>query len=97
MEAKKELANTQILDEVINAIEDLEKFYETRRSRRNGGIPASAPSATSAPPPAVAFVSLESFTEDWSSFELDGPKFKDAFKGNFIDLGAFRFISLQVV
>ena len=29
--------------------------------------------------------------------KLDGPKFKDAFKGNFIDLGTFRFISLHVV
>jgi hypothetical protein len=53
-----ELAKTQVLDEAINAIEDLEKFYETRRSRRNGASPASAPSATSIPPPASPSTSV---------------------------------------
>ena len=48
-EAKKELTKIQALDE------DLEKFHETRRSRRNGASPASAPSATSIPLPSVAF------------------------------------------
>jgi hypothetical protein len=48
--------------------------------------------------PAIAFnVDRDGFTEDWGAFGLDGPNFKDVFKGNFIDLGAFRFILLQVV
>jgi len=66
--------------------------------------PHSTPLTDSPSPPpldpslAIAFnVGPDGFTEDWGAFELDGPKFKDAFKGNFIDLGAFRFISLQVV
>jgi hypothetical protein len=42
--------------------------------------------------PALAFnVGPEGFTEDWGAFELDGSRFKDAFRGNFIDLGTFRF------
>ena len=89
-EAKKELRKIRsLLDEADEAIKDLERFYETvkkewskpEEQRTIGHIRYS---------PAVAFnVGPEGFTEDWDAFELDGPKFKDAFKGNLIDLGAF--------
>jgi hypothetical protein len=42
-------------------------------------------------------VGPEGFIKDWGAFEFDSPKFKDAFRGNFINLGAFLFISLQVI
>lgn len=92
-EAEKELRKTQsLLDEANEAIEELEKFYAQfkkdwgqRKQRTIGYIGSS---------PAIAFnVGLEGFTEDWGTFELDCDKFKDAFRGNCIDLGAFRFIS----
>lgn len=48
--------------------------------------------------PAIAFnVSPEGFTEDWGAFEFNSLKFKDASRGNVIDLGVFLFILLQVV
>lgn len=92
-EAEKELRKTQsLLDEANEAIEELEKFYAQfkkdwgqRKQRTIGYIRSS---------PAIALnVGLEGFTEDWGTFELDCDKFKDAFRGNCIDLGAFRFIS----
>ena len=39
-EAKKELTKTQVLDEAINAIEDLEKFYETEKVKKEWGKPS---------------------------------------------------------
>ncbi|KIJ12527.1 hypothetical protein PAXINDRAFT_163883 [Paxillus involutus ATCC 200175] len=74
-EAKKELKKTRaLLDDANEAIEDLERPSE----RTIGYILSSA----------VAFnVGPERFTENWGAFELDGPKFRDASKGNFIDLG----------
>ena len=42
-------------------------------------------------------VGPEGFTEDWGAFELDSRKFNGAFKSNFIDLGMFCFLSLQVI
>jgi hypothetical protein len=106
-EARKELRKTQqlleelrktqqLLEDANEAIEDLEKFYD--KIRKDWGQPKQRTIGHIRSSPAIAFnVGLEGFTEDWSAFELDGPKFKDAFKGNFIDLGAFRFISPQVV
>ena len=96
-EAKKELRKTRsLLDEAIEAVEDLERFYETvekkwrkpKEQRTIGHIRYS---------PAVAFnVGPEGFTEDWGAFELDGPKFRDAFKGNLIDLGVRSAPELRV-
>jgi hypothetical protein len=92
-----ELKKTRgLLNDATDATEGLEKFYEkvkkewAKLSQRAIGYIGSCP--------AIAFnVGPEGFTEDWGAFEHDSPGFKDAFKGNFIDLGAFRFISLQVV
>ncbi|KAH9925767.1 uncharacterized protein B0H18DRAFT_1169292 [Fomitopsis serialis] len=86
-EAGKKLEKTQAqLEDANKAIEDLEKFYETvkedwgQASQRIIGHIRSSP--------AVSFnVGPKGFTEDWRAIELDGPKFRDAFKGNFIDLG----------
>jgi hypothetical protein len=84
------------LDDTNEAIEDLEKFYE--KVKKEWGQPKQRTIGYIRSSPAIAFnVGPGGFTEDWGAFELDGPKFKDAFKGNFIDLGVFRFISLQVV
>ena len=41
--------------------------------------------------PALEYnVQPEGFTEDWGAFQLDKAKFKEAFNGNFIDLGTFQ-------
>ena len=92
-EAKKDLKKTRgMLDDANEAIEDLEKFYE--KVKKEWGKPSQRTIGYIRSSPAIAFnVGPEGFTEDWGAFELDGPKFKDAFKGNFIDLGVFRFIS----
>jgi hypothetical protein len=94
-EAKKLKKTRGLLDDANEAIEDLEKFYE--KVEKEWGQPKQRTIGYIRSSPAIAFnVGPEGFTEDWGAFELDGPKFKE-FKGNFIDLGAFRFISLQVV
>jgi hypothetical protein len=92
-EAKKDLKKTRgMLDDANEAIEDLEKFYE--KVKKEWGKPSQRTIGYIRSSPAIAFnVGPEGFTEDWGAFELDGLKFKDAFKGNFIDLGVFRFIS----
>ncbi|KAH8108684.1 hypothetical protein DFH11DRAFT_1862160 [Phellopilus nigrolimitatus] len=83
----KELKKTRgLLDDANEAIEDLEKFYE--KVKKEWGKPSQRTIGYIRSSPAIAFnVGPEGFTEDWGVFELDGPKFKDAFKGNFIDLG----------
>ncbi|KAI0276971.1 hypothetical protein BGY98DRAFT_1097794 [Russula aff. rugulosa BPL654] len=86
-EAKKDLKKTRgMLDDANEAIEDLEKFYE--KVKKEWGKPSQRTIGYIRSSPAIAFnVGPEGFTEDWGAFELDGSKFKDAFKGNFIDLG----------
>ncbi|KAI0311475.1 hypothetical protein OF83DRAFT_1068738 [Amylostereum chailletii] len=86
-EAKKELRMTRgLLDDAIDAIEDLEKFCE--KVQEEWGKPSQRTIGHIRSSPAIAFnVGPEGFTEDWGAFELDGSKFKDAFKGNFVDLG----------
>ncbi|KAF8839846.1 hypothetical protein BDN67DRAFT_990623 [Paxillus ammoniavirescens] len=83
-EAKKELKKTRApLDD---ANEDLERFYY--KVKKEWGRPIERTVGYIRSSPAVAFnVGPERCTEDWGAFELDGPKFKDAFKGNSIDLG----------
>ncbi|KAJ7077374.1 hypothetical protein B0H15DRAFT_861665 [Mycena belliarum] len=86
-EAKKELKKTRLLlDDANEAIEDLEKLYTTVKKdwskpeqRTIGHIRYSSALTLEAAP--------GGFTADWGAFELDGSKFKDAFRGNFIDLG----------
>jgi len=86
-EAKKELEVTRGQVKAVNAaIETLERFYSdvkmgwgAPRQRFVGHIRSS---------PAIAFnVGPEGFTEDWGAFEIDRPKFANAFKGNVLDLG----------
>lgn len=74
------------LDDAMEAIQALEKFYnESRktwsspRQRVLGHIARS--------PPITLGVGAEGFTEDYAVVELDSSKIKDAFKGNVIDLG----------
>ncbi|KAH8119367.1 hypothetical protein DFH11DRAFT_1686263 [Phellopilus nigrolimitatus] len=77
-EAKKELELTRAQLKAVNeAIETLEQFFaQAARYRPHPLFPA------------VAFnVGTEGFTEDWGAFEIDGPKFAKAFKGNVLDLG----------
>ena len=95
--AKKELKETRgLLDKANEAIEDLYKFYE--RVKKEWCEPDQRTIGYIRSSPAMAFnVGPEGFTEDWGAFELDSRKFNDAFKGNFIDLGMFCFISLQVI
>ena len=93
-EAKKELRKTrEMLNEANEAIEDIEKFYNT--VKKEWGKPAQRTIGYIRSSPAIAFsVGPEGFTEDWGAFELDGSKFKDAFRENFVDFGAFRFVLL---
>ncbi|KAJ7925974.1 hypothetical protein B0H13DRAFT_2654136 [Mycena leptocephala] len=83
-EAKKELKQTR--GHANEAIKDLEKFYE--KVKKEWGKPSQRTIGYIRSSPAIAFnVGPEGFADDWGAFELDGLKFKDAFKGNFIDLG----------
>lgn len=86
-EAKKELRKTQgLLDEANEAIEDLEEFY--RKIKKGRGAPSQRTIGYIRSSPAIAFnVGPEGFTEDWGAFELDSCTFREAFKGNFINLG----------
>ncbi|KZT19676.1 hypothetical protein NEOLEDRAFT_1232745, partial [Neolentinus lepideus HHB14362 ss-1] len=86
-EAEKELELTKAqLKPVNDAIETLEKFYA--EAKKDWGAPRQRTIGHIRSSPAVAFnVSPEGFTEDWGAFELDGPKFAKAFKGNVLDLG----------
>ncbi|KAF8260461.1 hypothetical protein EI94DRAFT_1610857 [Lactarius quietus] len=86
-EAREELEKTRpLLASANRAIEDLERFYKQVKSE--WGPPAQRTIGHIRSSPAVAFhVGPKGFTEDWGAFQLDGPKFKDAFKGNYIDLG----------
>ncbi|KAI0760742.1 hypothetical protein C8Q74DRAFT_251673 [Fomes fomentarius] len=86
-EAKRELKKTRILlDDANEAIEDLEKFYTTVKrdwskpeQRTIGHIRYSSALTLGA--------ATGGFTADWGAFELDRSQFKDAFRGNFMDLG----------
>ena len=96
-EATKGLRTYQrMLEETIQAIEDLEKFNEKVKkdwsdpSQRIIGHIRTSPARS-------VLVGEVGFSEDWGTFQLDGTKFRHAFKGNFMDLGAFSFISLKVV
>jgi hypothetical protein len=81
------------LEEANEAIEDLEEFYG--RVENDWGRPEQRIIGHTRNTPAVSFnVGRSVFTEDWGAFELDDSKFKDAFRGNFIDFGALRFIML---
>ncbi|KJA21087.1 hypothetical protein HYPSUDRAFT_203275 [Hypholoma sublateritium FD-334 SS-4] len=86
-EARDGLEETErMLQKTHKAIEDLERFYD--QVKREWGPPRQRVIGHISSSPALAFnVGPEGFTEDWGAFELDGSRFKDAFKGNFIDLG----------
>ena len=85
-----------MLEETIQAIKDLEKFNEKVKkdwsdpSQRIIGHIRTSPARS-------VLVGEDGFNEDWGAFQLDGAKFRHTFKGNFIDLGTFLFISLKVV
>ena len=86
---KKDLRKTRgLLDDANEAIKDLEQFYGM--VEKEWGNPSQRIIGYIRSSPAISYnVGPGGFTEDWGAFELDGPKFKDAFRGNFIDLGAF--------
>ena len=90
-EIQEELKHThRLLPKAREAIKALEKFHEEvekewlrPRHRVLGHIARSPP------------ITTEGFTEDYAVVELDSSKFKNAFKGNVIDLGAFWSILRQ--
>lgn len=90
-EAEKELELTKAQLKTVNdAIDTLKKFYA--EVKKDWGAPRQRIIGHIRSSPAVACnASPEGFTEDWGAFELDGPKFAKAFKGNVLDLGEFRF------
>ncbi|KAI0027327.1 hypothetical protein K488DRAFT_61930, partial [Vararia minispora EC-137] len=82
--------------ETCEAIEDLEKSYNEVKMEWGKACQRTIGYIRSSP--AIAFdVGPEGFIEDWGTLELDGPKFKDAFKGNFVDLGAFQSGSFSLM
>jgi len=95
-EAKKSLRTYQgMLEETIQAIKDLDKFDE--KVKKDWSDPSQRNIGHIRTSPALSVLDGEDgFTEDWGAFELDGAKFRKTFKGNFIDLGAFSFVSLIV-
>lgn len=91
-DARKELrqAKEQVIA-VNEAIETLEKFYSD--VKKNWGVARQCVIGHIRVSPALAFnVGPDGFTEDWGAFEIDGPKFAKAFKGNVMDLGELRFV-----
>jgi hypothetical protein len=68
--------------------EKIKEEWDRLNERTIGHIPPPTPLLSTSVPKALPRTGV---------FELGGPKFKDAFKSNFSDLGAFRFIPLQVV
>lgn len=91
------LQKTQkLLAKTNNAIEELERFYE--QVKKDWSEPTQRIIGHIRTSPALASnAGRKGFTEDWGVFELDGDKFRDAFRGNFIDLGVFQVISMQVI
>ncbi|KAI0801257.1 hypothetical protein C8Q74DRAFT_1214903 [Fomes fomentarius] len=84
---KKLLADThKKIEELVMFYTKVEKDWDQPENRTIGHIRSS---------PAIALnVGPEGFTEDWGASELDGDKFKDAFRGNYIDLGTDSLSSL---
>ena len=84
-----ELEETEGLFKKANAaIEELEKFYTT--VVKEWGKPSQRTIGHIRSSPAIALnVAPGGFAEDWGAFELDESKFAKAFKGDFLDLGAF--------
>lgn len=69
------------IEELVLFYTKVKKDWDQPENRTIGHIRSS---------PAIAFnVGPEGFTEDWGAFELDGDKFKDAFRGNYIELGEY--------
>lgn len=90
---EKKLRQTRALLETTDkAIEALENFYA--EVQKDWSLPEQRiiGHVRSTPGCVTSDVGPNGFTEDWAAVELDGGKFKKAFKGNVIDLGAFRFI-----
>jgi hypothetical protein len=94
---RKQVGKLQAFVDARNKqIEDLKKFHT--KVTNEWGSPEHRTIGHIRSSPAIAFnVGPEGFTEDWGAIELDGPKFRRAFKGNALDLGVFGFISLQVI
>jgi hypothetical protein len=87
--ARKDLTKTkQLLDDAIEAIDDLEKFHErtkkdwSKTSQRIIGHVVRSPAITVGTSP-------YDFTKDYAVVKLDKEKFKKSFKGNVLDLGTF--------
>lgn len=81
-----------LLETTDKAIEALENFYA--EVQKDWSLPKQRIIGHVRPTPSrvTSDIGPKGFTEDWAAVELDGGKFKKAFKGNVIDLGAFRFI-----
>jgi hypothetical protein len=77
------------LDEHKEAIVELEELYKEINAswgdiaRRNIGVLEYSP-------PISVDVDNERYTQDWATIRLDSARFRSNFKGNVIDLGAFR-------
>lgn len=96
-EANKEAMRIQrLLADTNEAIEDLERFYE--KVKNDWGRASQRIIGHIRYSPAISHnVGPEGLTEDWAAFELDRSKFKDAFKGNFVNLGTSSFMSSPCV
>lgn len=88
-EDEKQLRKTrQKLDEEKQAIVTLEKFHKDLMAHWSDFAQRDIGHVHYSPPTSVD-VEGERYTEDWGTFELNEEKFKDQFKGNVVDLGAF--------
>ncbi|KAG5653700.1 hypothetical protein H0H81_011280 [Sphagnurus paluster] len=91
-EANMELAHTlKSLNEANKTIKALDNFLDevkTDSSQATEGVIGHVVRS----PPITFGADTEGFTEDYAVVKLDGAKFKKAFKGNVIDLGASRLI-----
>lgn len=83
-------------DQLANVDQDnnsLEKFFQQINTQWND-ISRRAIGFIDWAPKISIDVNGRRYTKDIGTFELDRPKFKDQFRGNVVDLGAFCLISL---
>ena len=83
------------LDKHKEAIPELEKLYKEMNASW-GDIDRRTIGVLEYSPPISVDVDNERYTQDWATIRLDSTKFRPNFKGNVIDLGAFRLTPLSI-
>ena len=83
------------LDKHKEAIPELEKLYKEMNASW-GDIDRRTIGVLEYSPPISVDIDNERYTQDWATIRLDSTKIRPNFKGNVIDLGAFRLTPLSI-